>query len=147
MKPALIFLTALTLTATAQTPPASQQISAQEDLLWSVFAKGDSVALHDLMLPDYLHVEEEIADREIVRQFLAQCHVNSYKLGEKQVRLLTPDSALVVYPIAEDFTCGPKDKPQQMTGSFNATSVWVRKPAGSQWKLQAHIETPAAAKP
>ena len=126
----------------AQTSTTSQQIGAQEELLWTVFAKGDAAALLDLMLPDYLHIGETIEGRDVVRQFLAQCHINHYKLGEKQVRLLTPASALVVYPVAEDFTCGPMDKPQQMTGNFNATSVWVRNSAG-QWKLQAHMEAPA----
>jgi uncharacterized protein (TIGR02246 family) len=136
-------LTAFAFTGMAQTSTASQQIGAQEDLLWTVFAKGDAAALLDLMQPDYLHIGETIEGRDVVLKVLAQCHINHYKLGEKQVRVLTPDSALVVYPIAEDFTCGPKDKPQQMTVSNNATSVWVRNPAG-QWKLQAHMETAAA---
>jgi uncharacterized protein (TIGR02246 family) len=136
MKSIAFFLAAFAFAGMAQTSTVSQQIGAQEELLWTTFAKGDAAALLDLMMPDYLHIGETIEGRDIVRQVLTQCHINYYKLGEKQVRVLNPDSALVVYPIAEDVTCGSKDKPQQMTMSNNATSVWVRNSAG-QWKLQA----------
>ncbi len=140
----LAFLFAVPVIAQAK-PDLTDTINKQEDKLWASFSKGDTTALSTLLLPDYLHVEDTILGRDIVLQFLKQCTMQNVSLKDRQVRVLTPDSALIVYTTHEDFTCGGAMKIEQMNYATNAMSVWVRR--DGTWMLQAHTEVPLASTP
>ena len=62
------------------------------------------------------------------------CRLETYSLSEAEVTFLTDDTAVVVYKIVtKNFSKG-----QDISGAFNASSVWVNR--DSQWQLILHTE-------
>jgi hypothetical protein len=126
-----------------QTPPAPIEIVTQEQHLWTTFAEGDFNAVRNLFTPDYVQVDDKIQALDTTLIFLKHCKLTSYKLGDLQVRILTPDSALTAYHVVSSFTCNADTKPETRSFDTNSLTVWIRPPGTNRWLAQAHTETPA----
>jgi uncharacterized protein (TIGR02246 family) len=167
MKPALLLaLLAMTLTpapkqqslaqqtttqqATAQSTTTEQTTAApalgtepdflfiQELNLWKALQNHDLAAFQALLLPDFLDVEKTIQTRDQIMANLGTCTLVSSKIRNHQLRMLSPDAAVLTYSRSSETTCGES----HLTGDYNATTTWVRR--DGKWLVQIHTETPAA---
>jgi hypothetical protein len=139
----LLFAIAAQTQAQTQTPPAPIEIVTQEQHLWTTFAEGDFNAVRNLFTPDYVQVDDKIQALDTTLIFLKHCKLTSYKLGDLQVRILTPDSALTAYHVVSSFTCNADTKPETRSFDTNSLTVWIRPAGTNRWLAQAHTETPA----
>jgi hypothetical protein len=127
-----------------QTAPTPIEIVTQEQHLWTTFAEGDFNAIRNLFTADFILVDDKIQALDTTLIFLKHCKLTSYELGDLQVRILTPDSALTAYHVVSTFTCNAETKPETSSFDNNSITVWVRPPGTTKWQAQAHTETPAA---
>jgi uncharacterized protein (TIGR02246 family) len=147
MKPILIFM----LLAASVTPVLAQQTTAAKDIdtepdfifiqeinWWKALQNHDLAAFHALLLPDFLDVEKTIQTREQIMENLNTCTLVSFKIRNHQLRVLSPDAAVVTYSRSSETACGES----HLTGDYNATTTWVRR--DGKWLVQIHTETPAA---
>jgi uncharacterized protein (TIGR02246 family) len=147
MKPILI----LTLLAASVTPVLAQQIAAAKDIdaepdfifiqeihWWKALQNHDLAAFHALLLADFLDVERTIQTREQIMESLNTCTLVSFKIRNHQLRMLSPDAAVITYSRSSETICGES----HLTGDYNATTTWVRR--DGRWLVQIHTETPAA---
>jgi hypothetical protein len=145
MRRLLLLLAIATLAqAQTQTAPTPIEIVTQEQHLWTTFAEGDFNAVRSLFTSDYIQVDSKIQALDTTLIFLKHCKLTSYELGDLQVRILTPDSALTAYHVLSTFTCNADTKPETRSFDNNSLTVWVRPPGTTKWQAQAHTETPAA---
>ena len=146
MKPILIFM----LLAASVTPVLAQQTTAAKDIdtepdfifiqeinWWKALQNHDLAAFHALLLPDFLDVEKTIQTREQIMENLNTCTLVSFKIRNHQLRVLSPDAAVVTYSRSSETACGES----HLTGDYNATTTWVRR--DGKWLVQIHTETPA----
>ena len=143
----LLFLLAIATQAQTQAQtaaPTPLEIVTQEQHLWTTFAEGDFNAIRNLFTTDYIQVDDKIQALDTTLIFLKHCKLTSYELGDLQVRILTPDSALTAYHVVSNFTCNADTKPETRSFDNNSLTVWVRPPGTTKWQAQAHTETPAA---
>jgi Domain of unknown function (DUF4440) len=139
----------LTLLAAALTPvfaqaPASQDpistepdfIFIQEINLWRVLQNHDLAAFHALLLPDFLYVQRAIQTREQIMDNLNTCTLSNFKFRNHQLRMITPDIAVLAYTASSETTCGES----HLTGNYNATTTWVHR--DGKWLVQLHTEIP-----
>lgn len=129
--------------AQTQTAPKPIEIVTQEQHLWTTFAEGDFNTIRNLFTTDYIQVDSKIQALDTTLIFLKHCKLTSYELGDLQVRILTPDSALTAYHVLSTFTCNADTKPETRSFDNNSLTVWVRPPGTTKWQAQAHTETPA----
>ena len=147
MKPILILM----LLAASVTPVLAQQTTAAKDIdtepdfifiqeinWWKALQNHDLAAFHALLLPDFLDVEKTIQTREQIMENLNTCTLVSFKIRNHQLRVLSPDAAIVTYSRSSETACGES----HLTGDYNATTTWVRR--DGKWLVQIHTETPAA---
>jgi Domain of unknown function (DUF4440) len=152
MKPALV----LTLLAMIFTPAPKQQILAQQTTaakdfdtepdfifiqeinLWKTLESRDLAAFQAFLLPDFIDVEKTIQTRDQIMENLNTCTLVSFKIRNHQLRMLSPDAAVLTYSRSSETTCGQS----HLTGDYNATTTWVRR--DNKWLVQIHTETPAA---
>jgi uncharacterized protein (TIGR02246 family) len=147
MKPIHIFM----LLAASVTPVLAQQATAAKDIdtepdfifiqeinWWKALQNHDLAAFHALLLPDFLDVEKTIQTREQIMENLNTCTLVSFKIRNHQLRVLSPDAAIVTYSRSSETACGES----HLTGDYNATTTWVRR--DGKWLVQIHTETPAA---
>jgi len=147
MNPILIFM----LLAASVTPVLAQQTTAAKDIdtepdfifiqeinWWKALQNHDLAAFHALLLPDFLDVEKTIQTREQIMENLNTCTLVSFKIRNHQLRVLSPDAAVVTYSRSSETACGES----HLTGDYNATTTWVRR--DGKWLVQIHTETPAA---
>jgi uncharacterized protein (TIGR02246 family) len=147
MKPIFILM----LLAASVTPVLTQQIGAAKDIdtepdfifiqeihWWKALQSHDLAAFHALLLPDFLDVEKTIRTREQIMESLNICTLVSFKIRNHQLRMLSPDAAVVTYSRFSETICGES----HLTGDYNATTMWVRR--DGKWLVQIHTETPAA---
>jgi uncharacterized protein (TIGR02246 family) len=146
MKPIHIFM----LLAASVTPVLAQQTTAAKDIdtepdfifiqeinWWKALQNHDLAAFHALLLPDFLDVEKTIQTREQIMENLNTCTLVSFKIRNHQLRVLSPDAAIVTYSRSSETACGES----HLTGDYNATTTWVRR--DGKWLVQIHTETPA----
>lgn len=128
----------------AQSTNSSETIITQENAFWKSYVEGNTSELSNLILPDFINVEEQIMNRDqvltFVKQFHAQCTLAPVKLLDPQVTFLDPDIATLVYHATETPTCGT----HTMSGDTNISSVWVRR--DGRWQMQLHTEYPIPSK-
>jgi hypothetical protein len=141
--------------ATAQQTPAQQTtteqttaapaldtepdfIFIQELNLWKALQSHDLAAFQAFLLPDFLDVEKTIQTRDQIMANLGTCTLVSSKIRNHQLRMLSPDAAILTYSRSSETTCGES----HLTGDYNATTTWVRR--DNKWFVQIHTETPAA---
>ena len=146
MKPALLLL----LLAATLTPALAQETAApalgsepdfifiQELNLWKALQSHDLAAFQAFLLPDFLDVEKTIQTRDQILANLGTCTLVSSKIRNHQLRMLSPDAAILTYTRSTETTCGES----HLTGDYNATTTWVRR--DNKWLVQIHTETPAA---
>lgn len=138
MRPILhVLLAALVLLPTtliAQQDP----IYLQEIKIRTAIHAHDLATFESLVAPGFLEVEDTISTRDQVLGFLKSCTVNSYTIHSHQTRMLTPDIAIIVYPVHMDVTCGADKE----SGEFNDSTTWVRH--AGKWQAVLHTNTPAA---
>ena len=147
MKPILLLL----LLAASVTPVLAQQTTAAKDIdiepdfifiqeinWWKALQNHDLAAFHAMLLPDFLDVEKTIQTREQIMESLNTCTLVSFRIRNHQLRMLSPDAAVVTYSRSSETTCGES----HLTGDYNATTTWVRR--DGKWLVQIHTETPAA---
>jgi hypothetical protein len=130
-------------TATEQTTPAPELgtepdfIFIQELNLWKALQSHDLAAFHAYLLPDFLDVEKTIQTRDQIMANLGTCTLVSSKIRNHQLRMLSPDAAILTYTRSSETTCGES----HLTGDYNATTTWVRREG--KWFVQIHTETAA----
>jgi Domain of unknown function (DUF4440) len=130
-------------TATEQTTPAPELgtepdfIFIQELNLWKALQSHDLAAFHAYLLPDFLNVEKTIQTRDQIMANLGTCTLVSSKIRNHQLRMLSPDAAILTYTRSSETTCGES----HLTGDYNATTTWVRREG--KWFVQIHTETAA----
>jgi uncharacterized protein (TIGR02246 family) len=147
MKPILLLM----LLAASVTPALAQQIAAAKDIdaepdfifiqeihWWKALQNRDLAAFHALLLADFLDVERTIQTREQIMESLNTCTLVSFKIRNHQLRMLSPDAAVITYSRSSETICGES----HLTGDYNATTTWVRR--DGKWLIQIHTETPAA---
>jgi Domain of unknown function (DUF4440) len=131
-------------TATEQTTAAPALdtepdfIFIQELTLWKALQSHDLAAFRAFLLPDFLDVERTIQTRDQIMANLGACTLVSSKIRNHQLRMLSPDAAVLTYSRSSETTCGES----HLTGDYNATTTWVRR--DNKWFVQIHTETPAA---
>ncbi|HEY8051692.1 MAG TPA: nuclear transport factor 2 family protein [Steroidobacteraceae bacterium] len=131
--PAALFLLPPTLMAAQQDP-----IYLQEIKIRTAIHAHDLATVESLLAPGFLEVEDTISTRDQVLGFLKSCTVNSFAIHSHQTRMLTPDIAIIVYPVQTDVTCG-SDK---VSGEFNDSTTWVRH--SGKWQAVLHTNAVAA---
>jgi hypothetical protein len=146
MKPILL----LALLAASVTPVCAGQVTTAQNVdspgmdviflqelgMWRALQTHDLMAFESLLLPDYLEVEKTIQTREQLMANLNTCTFVSYKLRNHQVRVISPDAAVIAYSGSSEITCGVS----HLTSNFNATTTWVRREG--KWLIQMHTEIP-----
>jgi hypothetical protein len=146
MKPFLL----LTLLAASVTTVCAGQVTTAQDVdspgmdiiflqeigMWRALQSHDLMAFQSLLLPDYIEVEKTIQTREQLIANLNTCTIVSYKLRNHQVRVISPDAAVIAYSGFSEITCGES----HLTSNFNATTTWVRR--DGKWLVQMHTEIP-----
>jgi hypothetical protein len=154
MKPALILaLLAMIFTPTQQAPAqqsTTEQTAAgpalgtepdflfiQELNLWKALQNHDLATFQAFLLPDFLDVEKTIQTREQIMANLGTCTLVSSKMRNHQLRMLSPDAAVLTYSRSSETACGES----HLIGDYNATTTWVRREG--KWLVQIHTETPA----
>jgi|GEM_PF-872974 len=139
----------LLLLATAFTPALARQaapdlgtepdfIFIQELNLWKALQSHDLATFQAFLLPDFLDVEKTIQTRDQIMANLGTCTLVSSKIRNHQLRMLSPDAAILTYTRSSETVCGES----HLTGDYNATTTWVRREG--KWFVQIHTETPAA---
>jgi Domain of unknown function (DUF4440) len=116
-------------------------IFIQEMRLWQALQAKDMVTFSSLLMPDFLEVNRTILSREQTLANLNACLLVGFKMANHQVRVLTPDIAVIAYTGTNDVTCGEA----HLTGSYNATTTWVRH--DGKWMVQIHTEIPIKSPP
>ena len=138
MRPILhVLLAALFLLPTtliAQQDP----IYLQEIKIRTAIHAHDLATVESLLAPGFLEVEDTISTRDQVLGFLKSCTVNSFTIHSHQTRMITPDIAIIVYPVQMDVTCGSNKE----TGEFNDSTTWVRH--SGKWEAVLHTNAIAA---
>jgi hypothetical protein len=110
----------------------------QELNLWRALQNHDLAAFQAFLLPDFLDVEKTIQTRDQIMANLGTCTLVSSKIRNHQLRMLSPDAAVLTYSRSSETICGAS----HLTGDYNATTTWVRR--ANKWLVQIHTETPAA---
>jgi uncharacterized protein (TIGR02246 family) len=141
----------LMLLAASVTPVLAQQTTAAKDIdtepdfifiqeinWWKALQNHDLAAFHAMLMPDFLDIEKTIQTREQIMESLNTCTLVSFKIRNHQLRVLSPDAAVVTYSRSSETACGES----HLTGDYNATTTWVRR--DGKWLVQIHTETPAA---
>jgi uncharacterized protein (TIGR02246 family) len=141
----------LMLLAASVTPVLAQQTTAAKDIdtepdfifiqeinWWKALQNHDLAAFHAMLMPDFLDIEKTIQTREQIMESLNTCALVSFKIRNHQLRVLSPDAAVVTYSRSSETACGES----HLTGDYNATTTWVRR--DGKWLVQIHTETPAA---
>jgi len=154
MKSLVIAVLLLASVAPALAPIHAQQIAAQiavasdreseemellfiqEIKLWKALQYHDLVTFNSLLLPDFIEVEKTIQNREQILANLNTCTLVSFNFHNHQTRMLSPDAAVIAYNANSEITCGES----HLKGSYNATTVWVRR--DGKWLVQIHTEIP-----
>ena len=141
----LMLLAASVTPVPAQQTTAAKDIDAEPDFIfiqeihwWRALQNHDLAAFHAMLLPDFLDVERTIQTREQIVESLNTCTLVSFRIRNHQLRMLSPDAAVVTYSRSSETTCGES----HLTGDYNATTTWVRR--DGKWLVQIHTETPAA---
>ena len=141
----LMLLAASVTPALAQQTTTAKDIDAEPDFIfiqeinwWKALQNHDLAAFHAMLVPDFLDVERTIQTREQIMESLNTCTLVSFKIRNHQLRMLSPDAAVVTYSRSSETTCGES----HLTGDYNATTTWVRR--DGKWLVQIHTETPAA---
>jgi hypothetical protein len=146
MKPLILFL----LLAANLCPVLAQETPVPKDLdpagmdllfieelkMWKAFQAHDLVAFQGFLLPDFIEVEKSIQTREQVMANINACTLVSFKLTNHQIRMLSPDAAVLAYNGFSQIACGEA----HLSGNFNATTTWVRR--DGRWLIQIHTEIP-----
>jgi uncharacterized protein (TIGR02246 family) len=146
MKPILV----LALLAASVTPVFAGQVTTAQNLdpsgmdviflqeigMWRALQSHDLVAFQSLLLPDYIEVEKTIQTRDQIMANLNTCNLVSFKMRNHQVRVLSPDAAVVAYSGSSEITCGQS----HLLSNYNATTTWVRREG--KWLVQMHTEIP-----
>jgi uncharacterized protein (TIGR02246 family) len=146
MKPILV----LALLAASVTPVFAGQVTTAQNLdpsgmdviflqeigMWRALQAHDLVAFQSLLLPDYIEVEKTIQTRDQIMANLNTCNLVSFKMRNHQVRVLSPDAAVVAYSGSSEITCGQS----HLLSNYNATTTWVRREG--KWLVQMHTEIP-----
>jgi uncharacterized protein (TIGR02246 family) len=152
MKPTLILMLlagsiapVLNQQMAAQQTTASKDIDAEPDFIfiqeinwWKALQHHDLAAFHAMLVPDFLDVERTIQTREQIVESLNTCTLVSFRIRNHQLRMLSPDAAVVTYSRSSETTCGES----HLSGDYNATTTWVRR--DGKWLVQIHTETPVA---
>ncbi|MGD0444573.1 MAG: nuclear transport factor 2 family protein [Edaphobacter sp.] len=143
MKPLLLTLLAATLTPALAQPPAPDPIGTEPDFifiqelnLWRTLQNHDLATFHALLLPDFLYIQKAIQTREQIMDNLNTCTLSNFKFRNHQLRMITPDIAILAYTASSETTCGES----HLAGSYNATTTWVRR--DGKWLVQIHTEVP-----
>jgi uncharacterized protein (TIGR02246 family) len=141
----VILLAASVSPVLAQQVGAAKEIDAEPDFIfiqeiqwWKALQNHDLAAFHALLLPDFLDVEKTIQTREQIMESLNTCTLVSFKMRNHQLRMLSPDAAVITYSRSSETICGES----HLTGDYNATTTWVRR--DGKWLVQIHTETLAA---
>jgi len=129
-----------TLVPAAQQPPAFNTepdfIFIQEINLWKALESHDLATFHSLLLPDFLDVERTIQTRDQIMENLNACTLTSSKIRNHQLRMVSPDVAILAYSLSTETVCGES----HLIGDFNAFTTWVRR--DGRWLVQLHSEIP-----
>lgn len=151
MKPKPIFILALLAatvnpaltSAIAQQTTVANEIDSEPDFifiqeinLWKALESHDLATFHALLLPDFLDVERTIQTRDQIMENLNACTFTSSKIRNHQLRMISPDVAILAYSRSTETVCGES----HLTGDFNATTTWVRR--DGKWLVQIHTEIP-----
>jgi hypothetical protein len=125
----------LMLLAASVTPVLAQQTTAAKDIdtepdfifiqeinWWKALQNHDLAAFHAMLMPDFLDIEKTIQTREQIMESLNTCALVSFKIRNHQLRMLSPDAAVVTYSRSSETACGES----HLTGDY------------------IHAETPAA---
>ena len=138
-----LMLAAMLTPALAQTPASPPPIGTEPDFifiqeinLWSALQNHDLATFQSLLLPDFLYVEKNIQTREQIMDNLNTCTLSRFKFRNHQLRMITPDIAVLAYTASSETTCGES----RLSGSYNATTTWVRR--DGKWLVQLHTEIP-----
>jgi hypothetical protein len=125
--------------AAAQAMPGTDEILAQEQLLWKLYASGDLDGLDKLILPDFTSISrKKISNRDEIlaatKQNQAKCSVEPVVIKHPLINVLSPDAATIVYVATIKRTCDNlKGKSES-----NMSTVWVRR--DGVWKAHLHSE-------
>jgi hypothetical protein len=122
-------------------PSGMDLIFIQEMRMWQALQAHDLVTLQSLLLPDFIEVEKNIWTRDQTLANLNACTLVTFNLHNHQVRVLSPDIAVIAYTGSNELTCGQT----HLTGSYNATTTWVRR--DGKWLVQIHTEIPIRPQP
>jgi hypothetical protein len=108
----------------------------QEIRMWKTLESHDIMAFRAFLLPDFIEVEKAIQNREQVLENLNACTLSGFKLSNHQVRMISPDAAVIAYNGFSQIICGES----HLSGNYNATTTWVRR--DGRWLVQMHTEIP-----
>jgi len=124
---------------TSQAMPGTDEILAQEQLLWKLYASGDLEGLDKLILPEFTSISrKKIAGRDEIlaatKQNQRTCTVDPVTIKHPLITMLSPDTATIVYVATIKRTCDNlKGKSEN-----NMSTVWVRRDGA--WKAHLHSE-------
>ena len=117
---------------------ATGSIIAQENAFWKAYVAGDTASLSNLLLPDFINVEEQRMNRSevlaFVKAFHERCTLAPVEILNPKVTFLSSDIATLVYHAIESPTCGT----HSTSGDTNVTTVWVRR--DGRWQMHLHTE-------
>ena len=130
----------IVMPAYAQGSDATGTILAQENAFWKAYVAGDAASLSNLLLPNFMNVEEQRMNRSqvltFVRRFHERCTLAPVEILTPKVTFLSSDIATLVYHATESPTCGERT----LSGDTNITTVWVRR--DGRWQMHLHTELP-----
>lgn len=127
----------------AQEPASPSALDTEQDFIfiqeinfWKALQSHDLATFQALLLPDFLDVEKEIRTRDQILANLNACTLVSFKFRNHQLRMITPDAAVLAYTGFSETACGDS----HVSGNYNATTTWVRR--DGKWLVQIHTEVP-----
>lgn len=144
LKLAALSLLAAATFASAQTPaaPAAPPADLQKTLvtsatnLFTAYQQMNQDLFLSIIAPDFVYISKEgIMDPEALAGSVQGCSMASFKITDPQARLLSPDSAILIYKMHQSAACNGKPEPADLV----VTDVFVRK--GDNWLMTVHTQT------
>jgi hypothetical protein len=139
LKLAVALLVSFSASAALHAQDLNKKILAQETKVWESFVgtKPNAEAFGRLLTPDYVCIEPTgvLVDKQGNIAELAALTFSSFQIQDPQVKVLAPDTALIVSRVRYEGTVHG----QKVAGETLSATIWVKR--GDQWLAQFHSET------
>jgi ketosteroid isomerase-like protein len=133
----LLIGTAILLLGADAKEDASKEVQKSLEVLNDAFAKQDEATIKKLMTEDHVAVTPYGGKQSRADQLknLPELKITEYTASEARLTMLTKDSAMITYVLAQKGTYKGKDLPAKVY----ASSVWIKR--DGKWQEALYQET------